>query len=61
MEGVADSNDYVSDFMRKLNDSPWLTNPRLSVIQANKKQYPGASWFQLSVTETTPKAKGAKK
>jgi type IV pilus assembly protein PilN len=61
LEGVADSNDYVSDFMRKLNDSPWLSNPRLTVIQADKKEYPGASWFQLSVTETSPKSEGAEK
>lgn len=61
LEGVADSNDYVSDFMRQLNASPWLTNPRLSVIQSDKKEYPGASWFQLSVSEANPKTGEAEK
>ena len=51
LEGIADSNDYVSQFMRNLSDSPWLTNPRLTVIEANKAQYPGASWFQLTVSQ----------
>ena len=50
--GVADSNDYVSEFMRNLNNSEWLTNPRLSVIQSDKKEYPGASWFQLDVSQS---------
>ena len=51
LEGVADSNDYVSQFMRNLNESQWLTNPKLSVIEAGKKDYPGASWFQLTVSQ----------
>jgi type IV pilus assembly protein PilN len=54
--GVADSNDYVSEFMRNLNNSDWLTNPRLSVIQSDKKEYPGASWFQLDVSQTSKQA-----
>lgn len=51
LEGVADSNDYVSEFMRNLNNSDWLTNPRLKVIESDKKEYPGASWFQLTVSQ----------
>lgn len=51
LEGVADSNDYVSQFMRNLNDSPWLTNPRLAVIESGKKPYTDASWFQLTVSQ----------
>ena len=51
LEGVADSNDYVSQFMRNLNESPWLTNPKLSVIEAGRKDYPGSSWFQLTVSQ----------
>lgn len=51
LEGVADSNDYVSQLMRNLNDSPWLTNPKLTVIESGKKEYPDASWFQLSVSQ----------
>lgn len=51
LEGVADSNDYVSEFMRNLNNSAWLTNPRLKVIKSDVKEYPGASWFQLTVSQ----------
>jgi len=51
IEGIADSNDYVSQLMRNLNDSPWLTNPKLSVIEAGKTQYPGASWFKLTASQ----------
>ena len=51
LEGVADSNDYVSQLMRNLNESPWLTNPKLTVIESGKKEYPDASWFQLTVLQ----------
>jgi type IV pilus assembly protein PilN len=55
LEGVADSNDYVSELMRNLNNSPWLSNPRLTVIKSDNKDYPGASWFQMKVSQTSPK------
>jgi type IV pilus assembly protein PilN len=51
IEGVADSNDSVSAFMRQLNASPWLNNPRLSVIESNKSGYKDASWFKLDVDQ----------
>lgn len=51
LEGIADSNDYVSQLMRNLNDSPWLTNPKLTVIESGKKDFPDASWFQLTVSQ----------
>lgn len=50
MEGVADSNDSVSAFMRQLNASQWLTNPRLTVIES-KSGYKDASWFKLEVEQ----------
>lgn len=59
--GVADSNDYVSELMRNLNKSPWLTNPRLEVIKSDKKEYPGASWFQMKVSQAVPKTEKADK
>lgn len=59
--GVADSNDYVSELMRNLNNSPWLTNPRLEVIESDKKEYPGASWFQMKVSQAVPKTEKADK
>jgi type IV pilus assembly protein PilN len=51
IEGVADSNDSVSAFMRQLNASPWLNNPRLAVIESNKSGYKDASWFKLDVEQ----------
>lgn len=51
IEGVADSNDSVSAFMRQLNASDWLNNPRLTVIESNKSGYQDASWFKLDVDQ----------
>jgi type IV pilus assembly protein PilN len=53
LEGVADSNDYVSQFMRNLNGSPWLTQPKLTVIEAGKAQFSDMSKFKLSVSQAT--------
>jgi len=33
MTGIAESNARVSDYMRKIDVSEWLTNPRLNVIK----------------------------
>lgn len=70
IEGVANSNDSVSAFMRQLDASSWLTNPRLEVIDSSKQQYPDQSWFKLKVQQQEQSkenetadgaAKGAKK
>lgn len=52
--GVADSNDSVSAFMRNLDASPWLKNPKLSIIDSAKKEFENSSWFKLDVTQSTP-------
>ena len=52
--GVADSNDSVSAFMRNLDTSAWLTNPKLTIIDSAKKEYPNQSWFKLEVSQTAP-------
>lgn len=54
--GIADSNDYVSEFMRRLNASPWFNNPKLLVIQTGKGRYADASTFQLQVIQTNQTA-----
>jgi type IV pilus assembly protein PilN len=51
IEGVANSNDNVSAFMRQLNASPWLNNPRLEVIDSSKNEFPNSSWFKLKVQQ----------
>jgi len=61
IEGVADSNDSVSAFMRQLNASPWLDNPRLAVIESNKSGYKDLSWFKLDVQQVEPKDKEKEK
>jgi type IV pilus assembly protein PilN len=55
--GIADSNDYVSQFMRALNESPWFANPKLLVIETGKSEYADASNFQLEVAQADPTAK----
>ncbi|NOX75267.1 MAG: PilN domain-containing protein [Gammaproteobacteria bacterium] len=52
VEGVADANEYVSQLMRNLNNSRWLSNPKLSVIQSGKKEYKDSSWFKLTISQT---------
>ncbi len=48
VEGVAQSNARVSAFMRNIEESPWVTDPQLDIIQADKKiDYPGARKFTL--------------
>ena len=59
--GVADSNDNVSAFMRNLDASPWLTNPKLSIIDSATKEFENASWFKLDVTQTSPADESKKK
>lgn len=36
MTGVAESNARVSDYMRKIDQSDWLTDPRLKVIKTTE-------------------------
>lgn len=55
IEGVAESNANVSNYMRNLDGSDWLTRPMLDVIDATKKEYSGLSWFDLRVSQSKPK------
>lgn len=54
LQGRAESNARVSAYMRNLDDSDWLTNPRLEVIQANAET--GSSTFTLHLVQTHPDA-----
>jgi len=53
ISGIANSNDSVSKFMRRLDSSPWLANPKLNVIE-NKRKGSASSKFSLEVTQETP-------
>lgn len=47
LKGIAQSNASISIFMSKLDDSEWLSNPRLDVIQTHKKVGRRAAEFTL--------------
>jgi type IV pilus assembly protein PilN len=53
IEGVAQSNARVSAFMRNIDASHWLTEPRLGVIEAlNGKDGQKGSKFILNIKQT---------
>ena len=54
IEGVAESNSRISSFMRNMEKSDWLADPELIVIEANKREFPNASWFSLKVKRSRP-------
>lgn len=43
LEGRSQSNARVSDYMRKLESSGWMTNPDLSIIEAKVQDKPATS------------------
>jgi len=54
LEGYANSNDSVSMFMRQLDASPWLQNPKLNVIESRKDSLGNHSYFKLEVSQESP-------
>ncbi|WNW13002.1 PilN domain-containing protein [Pseudomonas sp. DTU_2021_1001937_2_SI_NGA_ILE_001] len=59
INGVADSNNRVSDLMRNLDASDWLETPVLIEVKANATDQTNV--FQLTVRQTQPAdAEGAK-
>jgi len=54
IKGVAQSNATVSRFMRKLDESEWLVDPRLEVIKADLKGRIRTSTFTLHVEQVVP-------
>ncbi len=52
IEGIAQSNARVSAFMRSIDESPWLENPRLNVIEALGKDNQRTSKFMLEIKQT---------
>ena len=53
--GVAQSNARVSSFMRKLEDSAWLGDPQLDVIEAKDEQGQRISNFTMRFNQVIPK------
>ncbi len=54
--GEAESNARVSSYMRNLNNSEWLKDPNLDVIEIEDKTVTRISSFILSVKQTSPNA-----
>ena len=56
MDGVAQSNARVSDYMRNIDSSPWLTGPRLDVIKTSEVDRRRIANFTLRGKQKTPKS-----
>lgn len=59
VEGRAQSNARVSSFMRNIERSDWLANPRLLLIENKDKTGTGLSHFRLSFDQKQPPADAA--
>lgn len=53
VEGVAQSNARVSAFMRNIDQSEWMSSPKLNVIEATSKDGQRASKFVLDIKQVT--------
>lgn len=56
--GEAQSNARVSSFMRNLDASKWLTDPKLDIIQATNASGVRVSSFTLRFKQVIPKSGG---
>lgn len=64
VEGVAQSNARVSAYMNNLDSSPWLTDPKLRVIETkgnNLNINERRSYFTLEVKQVVPKTEDEQK
>ena len=55
MQGQAESNARVSDYMRKIDTSEWLTAPRLNVIKTTESGRRRIANFTLRGNQKTRK------
>lgn len=58
LEGQAESNSRVSDYMRRFEASQWLGNPDLQIVEAKGDDRRARYRFVLRVTVKKPKAEG---
>ena len=58
INGVAQSNARVSSFMRNLDTSQWLANPKLDIIQATNASGTRVSNFTLRFNQVIPQGEG---
>ena len=55
INGVAESNNRISNQLRNFSESDWFERPNVSEINAAPAMGPQASQFSLTVSQTTPK------
>lgn len=54
LEGIAESNSNVSQLMRNLDASEWMTNPVLDVVDSTKPKDEGFAFFKLKISQSRP-------
>ena len=59
MDGIAQSNARVSDYMRNIDNSLWLKAPRLDLIKTTEKDRRRIANFTLRGSQKTPKPQKA--
>ena len=58
INGVAESNNRISNQLRNFSDSEWFEGPNVTAIKADPSYGPQASQFAMTVEQTTPKREG---
>jgi type IV pilus assembly protein PilN len=58
LEGAAESNARVSEYMRKLETSDWMSNPDLQIVEAKGADKRNRYVFTLRVNLRKPKVEG---
>lgn len=56
LKGVAESNARVSSFMRNIERSEWLEDPKLEIIQSADESGRRIANFTLRMTQTAPES-----
>lgn len=56
IKGVAESNARVSTFMRNIEKSEWVKNPKLQIIETTEKESRRTANFTLKVEQIIPQA-----
>ena len=55
LSGLAQSNARVSTYMRNIETSPWLANPKLRIIENKDREKAADNTFALDLVQVVPK------
>jgi type IV pilus assembly protein PilN len=58
IKGIAQSNARVSNYMRNVESSEWVTDPKLSIIQSKTEDGRRIADFTLTLKQSKPKSAG---